>query len=231
MTATLKRAGADNVAFNAPLGSARAAELADELVARWVTRVVDLGCGRGELARLITCRSEMATVVGVENDPYWVGRARESTSAAGLGDRVTIELADASAWAGDVDAAVAVGVSHAFGGFYPMLTWLATWLGEDLVLIGEGVWESDPGDWCRETFGDVPRGLDGIEEVAASAGWSVEHSELSTLPEWDEFEHGWIAGVRSVGSAEARSFADQREAGYQRYRGVLGFAWLRLRRA
>ena len=231
LSLTLRRAGADNVAFNAPLGPTRALDLADRVIEHGATKVVDLGCGRGELARLIARRGELVTVTGVENDPYWVHRARDLTARSDLDDRIGFELADAATWDGDVDAVVAVGVSHAFGGLEPMLTRLVSLLGSGVALVGEGVWESDPDAWCRDTFGDLPRRLDGITQVAGETGWTVDHADLSTELEWDDFERDWVAGIRALGTPEADSFADEREDEYRRYRGVLGFAWLRLRPA
>jgi hypothetical protein len=79
-------------------------------------------------------------------------------------------------------------------------------------------------------FGDVPNGIDDLVVLARRHGWQVENAEVSTLEEWDHFEGEWCRGVRSVGTAQALRFADERTDEYQRYRGVLGFGWLHLRR-
>ena len=79
-------------------------------------------------------------------------------------------------------------------------------------------------------FGDLPAGPDVLAELAATAGWTVVEHGHSSLEEWDDFELGWIAGVRSLGTPEAMAFADQRLRDYRSYRGVLGFGWLYLTR-
>jgi SAM-dependent methyltransferase len=227
----LAEAGADNLLFNAPLGVDRADHLADLLVHAGASAMVDLGCGKGAMARTIAARHPTVTVVGVEIDAALVDRARQLTEADGLADRVTYAVADASEWTGEVDAAVCVGASHAFGGTSPMFDRLAVVVGSGVALIGEGYWAEPPSDWCREIFGELPDGLDGLVSSSVAAGWTVEHAESSTLTEWDEFEHGWCDGVRAVGTTEAAAFADERADEYLRYRGVLGFGWLVLRRS
>jgi len=75
-------------------------------------------------------------------------------------------------------------------------------------------------------------------EVADIAAWAGSPDlgaaltiGVSNLDEWDEFEHDWGAGVRSVNTPEDHAFADGRAAENERYQGVLGFGWLTLTRA
>jgi hypothetical protein len=76
----------------------------------------------------------------------------------------------------------------------------------------------------------MPNGVEDLVVLARRYDWHVENAEVSTLEEWDRFEGEWCRGVRSVGTAQALRFADERADEYQRYRGVLGFGWLHLRR-
>lgn len=100
-------------------------------------------------------------------------------------------------------------------------------LGRAVAVIGDAVWSSTPGPEHRELFGDLPDGEDGIAEMAEAAGWTVVERARSSIDEWDEFEHGWIEGVRSIGTPAAAALADHRlEEYHQAYRGVLGFGWL-----
>jgi SAM-dependent methyltransferase len=230
-TRRLAEAGADHLVYNAPLSPHRAEALVDRVLRGGVRAVVDLGCGKGELARVVARRVEDVRVVGVELDAGLVERARRLTEAESLADRVTFDVGDAAEWVGNVDAAVCIGASHAFGGTSPMLDLLAVVVGSGAALIGEGYWAESPTEWCLETFGELPDGMDGLVTASAEAGWTVDLAESSTLAEWDAFEHGWREGVRGVGTPEAAAFADEREGEYQDYRGVLGFGWLVLRRA
>lgn len=228
---TLFDAGAAALRFNAPLGDGRAVELIKALRRRSARSVVDLGCGRGELARLIANEWERATVVGVDVDEKAIDGARRQAAVAGLDDRVRFAVEDAAAWSGPVDAAICIGASHAFGGPAELFARLANVVPGGMALVGDGVWETEPDGWCLDTFGELPQGPDGLASMAEAAGWTVLDAALSTRDEWDAFEGAWIAGVRSVGTPAAHAFADERTRQYyDRYRGVLGFCWLVLSR-
>ncbi len=226
----LMDAGAAALAFNAPMDRARAQTIADRLAADGAQAIVDLGCGHGALARLVAETVPTATVIGVDTDAEAIETARHRAEAAGLGDRLRYEVADAASWSGPVDAAVCIGASHAFGSTVDLLAGLARLVPTGTAHVADGVWVAPPDEWCLETFGPQPDGPDALASLAATAGWTVASTDLSTLAEWDEFEHGWIGGVRSVGTPTATTFADQRADEYGRYRGVLGFGWLHLRR-
>ncbi|MCB9651579.1 MAG: class I SAM-dependent methyltransferase [Deltaproteobacteria bacterium] len=220
----LKQAGAAALTFNAPLGRPRADHIAGFL-ARAGGSVVDLGCGAGALATLIAERSPGTQVLGLDLDPTLIMRAKR---AAGLQDCLRFEVADVTTWPGVADAAVCIGASHAFGGSAAMFRWLSERVGA--AVVGDGIWWRDPDPENLERLGPMPRGVDALAALAEAEGWRVEHRDVSTLEEWDEFELGWIGGVRAVGSEEAHAFAAMRSAQYQRYRGVLGFGWLYLGR-
>lgn len=223
---TLFDAGANALRFNAPLGAERADRLVGHLVRVGAESAVDIGCGRGELVRLIAAALPEATVTGVDHSVDDIDTARR-LSAGHPNQRVRFEVADAGTWQGDVDAAVCVGASHAFGGSAAMFSRLAELVPSGTVIIGDGVWQATPDAWCRESFGDLPDGSAALADEAAASGWSIVESDLSTPAEWDRFEAVWIEGVRTVGTAEAMAFADQREREYhEHYRGVLGFCWL-----
>ncbi len=226
----LRRAGSDALLFNAPLSLARAESLVDELLDPHPATVVDIGCGRGALALLVSRRSPSTRVIGLDNDPQVVALAAQLAESTGVSDRLSFEVADGAEWKGEVDAAICVGASHVFGGTAEMMARLANLAPDGTALVGDGFWASDPDQWCVEVFGTLPNGLSDLADHATATGWMVEGAECSTLDEWDHFENSWAAGVRSLGSTEATEFAESRQAEYQRYRGVLGFGWLQLRR-
>lgn len=80
-------------------------------------------------------------------------------------------------------------------------------------------------------MGRLPQGSAGLASMVEARRWTVLDAALSTRNEWDAFEGGWVAAVRSVGTPAAHGFADERAREYHdRYRGVLGFCWLVLSR-
>lgn len=215
-------AGAAALRFNAPLSDRRADGLVDFIAEGAPASVVDLGCGRGAFAALLSGGIDGANVIGVDNDEGVIAAATSLTEGRST---LRFELADAADWRGPVDAVVCIGASHAFGDAGAMVRHLAS-IGATRTVIGDGVWSRTPDRWCLETFGELPVGAEALATLARSEGWSVIEAAASTPTEWDAFELGWIDGVRSVGTGAARAFADQRQADYERYRGTLGFAWL-----
>jgi len=214
----LMDAGSSALTFNAPLGQQRAGELIASVAARNPVHVVDFGCGRGALATAIAGSADAINVLGIDS-------IAEFVSVAAEGSLARFEVADASTWSGPCDLAISIGSSHAFGGLSETLERFAD-LGAAHVVIGDGFWSTQPDEWCLDIFGAQPSSLDAVGSVAEAGGWVVDELGASTLEEWDAFEGGWRAGVRSVGSEAAHAFADEREAEYANYRGVLGFAWL-----
>lgn len=216
----LMRAGAATLVHNAPLGDARAARLADWLAAPGAP-ALDIGCGRGAFARLLAARG--AVVTGIDTDDVAIagcGRADPTSRYV---------CVDAAEWTERADRVSCIGSSHALGDDpYDRLADLVEHDGR--ALVGDGFWVEEPSEWCRATFGELADGLGGLAAAAEGAGFAVLASDASTLAEWDAFESAWCDGVEAVGTAAARRFADERRADYRRYRGVLGFGWLRLAR-
>jgi SAM-dependent methyltransferase len=206
--------------FNAPLGDARAVELAERALEVRPTVVVDFGCGRGEFLLAVIAAGEGVRGVGVDVDTEALDAARAAFAARGLGEQATFVAADARTYTGDADVAISIGASHAFDGLAAMLASLPG----SRAIVGDAFWQSTPDDWCLETFGDLPTGIEAMQAVASAAGWRVTDVDVSTLAEWDTFEETWRRGVSA-------GLAAERKAEYEeRYRGVLGFAWLVLDR-
>jgi len=116
-----------------------------------VDRVVDLGCGPGNLTRLLEERWPAADVVGLDSSPEMVARAREAAT------RVRFEVTDVREW--EAESPVDVLVSNA------TLQWVPGHL--DLLprLVGQVV----PGGWFAfqvpGNFGEPSHVL--LQELAA----------------------------------------------------------------
>jgi len=222
----LMDAGAASLRFNAPLGTERADALVDFALRAGPTSAVDFGCGRGTLAHLLAAARPTLNVTGVDTDRDAIAAASDIAERLGLGGRCHFMVDDAASFSSQADVALCVGASHAFGDSGAMLTALGA-NGHRHAVIGDGVWHTEPSPTLLSMLGEMPTTPE-LCDLARGAGWLVSDVSLSSLDEWDEFESGWGAGVRSVGTPEAEAFADTRWAEYSTYRGVLGFAWLQL---
>lgn len=220
---TLMNAGSAALTFNAPMSQHRASDLIHTLASWNASDIVDFGCGRGSFATTIAAAIDSAHVVGIDNVAEFIHEA-DADSAA------TFDVADASTWSGPCDVAISIGSSHAFGGPVSMLDRFAD-LGARNAIVGDGFWMAEPDEWCVEIFGDMPAGLEAVQVGAEEQGWEVLDLDKSSIEEWDTFESGWRKGIRDIGTDSAGMLADEREAEYTRYRGVLGFSWLCARRA
>jgi SAM-dependent methyltransferase len=195
--------------FNAPLSGERADALAEALGGG---RVLDLGCGRGDLLRRVVARWPEAVGVGVDLD--------ETELAAAAGERIELHHADITEWREPADAVIAIGVAHAWGGAGPMLRALRALAPR--VLVGDGFWAQPPSAADRAALGDLGT-LDDLLDAVRDAGYAVEDVQVATLDEWDAFESGWRAGLVGV----ADELAERRRVEYEDgYRGVAGFAYV-----
>ncbi len=220
----LMDAGSAAVRFNSPMSQTRAVDIST-FVSAHAVNAVDLGCGRGALSIEMAIRDPQLSIIGIDSNALTIEQARALAVERSLLARVRFEIGDVSAIAQPADAALCIGSSHAFGGPTQALEAMRH-LGRSIAVIGDLVWSTTPTQEHREFFGDLPHGKDGLANLAITAGWNVVERSQSSIDEWDEFELGWIAGVRDVGTPEAESFANERFEGYQSYRGVAGFGWL-----
>ncbi|GAB3878091.1 class I SAM-dependent methyltransferase [Kibdelosporangium lantanae] len=226
--ADLRRA---RMRWNTPLSETHADLLLDRLDPGG--RVVDLGCGWGELLIRAVERSG-GQGVGVDNDPVVLARGRAAVRERGVA--VEFVEAEAASWSGTADRAICVGSSHAYGGTRAALEDLAKVVTPGgRLLFGDGFWQSPPTPAALEIFGDETLTLAELADTARAAGWRVLHLSTADQLEWDDFEStsraGWqewlLANPADPRADETREWLDTREHQYLRtYRGVLGLAYL-----
>ena len=84
--------------WNAPLSDAHASMLLDEFELDRAERVLDLGCGWGELLLRALQRSPTLTGVGIDNDTVAIVRGRALSAQRHLDDRVSLIEAAAETW-------------------------------------------------------------------------------------------------------------------------------------
>jgi SAM-dependent methyltransferase len=223
--------------WNTPLDADHAELLFRRSRLSEATRLVDLGCGCGELLLHAAATYPGLRGLGIDNQPWLIDRARHTSTERGLNNRVRFEVEDAVTWEGDAERIACVGVAHAWGGSSHALRNLGRYVKPGgYLLYGDGCWDGpSPSAEARELFGADVLDLKRLVAEAGSAGWRIMHVSTADQREWDEFESGWRAGREQwlldhadwSHAAEIRAELDQRIAEYfDVYRAVLGFAYL-----
>jgi SAM-dependent methyltransferase len=221
--------------WNAPLSEAHAAVLLDAFELESGGRVLDLGCGWGELLCRAVEHEPTLVGVGVDTDAAALARGEALAAARGLGERVTFRNAGGEAWTHPADRVICVGAGHIWGGHGRALAALAGLVGPGgRLLYGDGYLEAGSSEFTTKLFGELGP-LGDVLAAARDADWRVLHLSVSDQLEWDEFESSYRAGPErwlldnpdAEGAPEARAWLDMRMREYvDGYRGELGFCWL-----
>lgn len=224
--------------WNTPLSEEHAAKLLNQLRLTDASRIVDFGCGAGELTLRALAISTKLKAVGIDNNPINIERAKESSKLKCVNDRVNFRCENASNSTEIADRTICIGASHIWGNPKKALTSLLKHTNRSgMLLYGEGFWEKLPRPEIQEIFGEVPSSLNELVDLAVECGWRPLALDVANQEEWDTFEFSWLRGLEKFAMASsdkrdsisARKLADERRKEYLNgYRGYLGFAYLTL---
>ena len=229
--------------FNAPLSADRADRLIEGLDLSPAARVLEVGCGRGELLLRLVHRWR-CSAIGVDIDANAIKAAQAQASRTE--QVIDFRCGDAKMMAiPRVDLAICIGATHAYG--LDADAWENTLRvfsrlvrPGGMMLIGEGFWASPPDPEYLEFLGDRP----GIEKThheniasAKALGLLSLQAEMSSQDEWDEFEHAHHQAIAQAAAAQPEDDALQQRLtqslawreGYRRWgRATMGFGFYRL---
>lgn len=204
------------MAWNNPFSLDRVLQTIDLAGLPADARVLDVGCGTGELLEALAPRGHVLTGLDVDEPSIRAARARVPEA--------TLLVQEAEAYQPEerFDLVCCIGATHAFGqgelALENALPALARWVKEDgWLLVGEGL-HMAPIPAAYEAFLGGRAGIARThrENVVTfeQADWDVQHAITASIEEWDAFE--W-AHYRLKRNREWRD-------GYLRWgRGVIGF--------
>jgi SAM-dependent methyltransferase len=229
--------------FNVPLSGARADSIAAALAKARPGSVLDIGCGWAELLLRILSASAGTQGVGIDTDGVVLERARRNAQDKALGERLQFVETVAPTEGDPVDLVICVGSDHAYGDQRQALRALHRLTKPGgRVLFGTTFWETSPTREQARATDIEPEALsdlDGLVDLAMSAGFRPLWMQTASRDEWEAFESGYLADweewLHRYGdhptAAEIRKKADTHRKGWLAgYRDVLGFAYLTLGR-
>ena len=178
-----------------PVAAAKIERILDLMPLDAGSRVLDLGCGRAELALRIIERFG-STVVAVERSSFMLDAARERAEWTGALAKLHLDDSDIRAFRADPETfhlSVMLGAGGIDGGIAGICRTLKGWTKPGgYVLVGEGYWKQKPaGDYLAVLGGgDAGTLLDhrGNVQAGIDAGLVPLHAVVSSDDEWDEYE-------------------------------------------
>lgn len=193
--------------FNNPISPERFDRLLAELPLKPGSRILDVGCGQGELM-LRLLRTWGCQAVGIDTDAKELGIAR--TKLAEFGDAVTLydkPFQKLQFMGLRFDAGFCIGATfacgrrgEAFAGAVTGLRDLATAGG--LIVIGDGYWRQPPAPEYLAATGIEEREFKTYDECIAmgeDAGLQCIYATRASQEEWDHFEGSfWISSEREL---------------------------------
>lgn len=230
----------DGLLFNAPATRERVASLLSRLCVGAEDRVLDVGCGRGEMLAMLA-EATGCDGVGVDPNEKELTVARARSVGRGSVTWCCSKVEDES-FQTLFDAAICVGATHAFGSRGEGLPRTLEGLGGLVrtggrILVGEGFWEQPPNAGYLDATGFEAHDLRSHRENAAlGESWQLGliHAEVSSAEEWVRFETAFLdaaleRAASSAGDAEAVANLQHWQAwhdAYQRWgRDTLGFGY------
>lgn len=201
-------------------------------------RLLDIGCGRGELVLRAVERTGCAAI-GIDQSPRQVAIARTETARRLPNADVTFHEAAAGAVPLELRSfriVACVGSTHAYGGLSNALARITEFLQPSgRLLIGDGYWTEPPTPEYLDGWGAT---ADELPDLAQFHAWFAQHGlnisdeYLATVADFDAYEEPWLANLDSYSRAHPDNpdspgmleWANQARARRRLGPGVLGFA-------
>jgi SAM-dependent methyltransferase len=184
-----------------PLSAAKIERLLDLLPLESNSRVLDLGCGRAELALRIIERFG-ASVIAIDHSSYMLDAARERAEWTGALGRLFLENIDISQYEADPETfhlTVMIGAGGLAGGLPGIYGKLRGWTRPGgYVLLGERYWHHKPPaaylGFLGAAEGQYLSHRDNVQ-AGIDAGLIPVHAATASPDEWDEYEWKYYRSI------------------------------------
>ncbi len=220
-----------------PISGARIDAMLDLVPLTADARVLDLGCGRAELALRVIERSG-AHVTAVDRSPPMLAAARERARRLQHPERLHLvedDIARFTAAPEAFDLTVMMGAGGIAGGMRGVCAKLAALTRPGgHVLVAEGFWERDPDPEYLAFLGgedDLPEHRGNVQ-AGVDAGLVPLHAATASRDEWDDYEWKYARAIERYArempqDPDVPAMLERSRAwrdGYLRWgRGTLGF--------
>jgi SAM-dependent methyltransferase len=235
-----------DLAFHDPLDPERVDEIVALAGLTAQDRVLDVGCGPGELLIRIAERHGCAGV-GIDAAPNQIMAAVERAARRAPAADLRFEIAEAAPGQfepGSFALAACLGSSHALGGTRETLAELREVVrAGGHVLLADGFWDHEPGPEYLEALGatrDELGSFGDLVRTAQQAGLEPVYCHVTTGEEWDRYEWRLILNAQRHADAHPadpvapllreRAAEARARLAAPGGRGTLGFAALLLLR-
>ena len=184
-----------------PLPAAKVERVLELLPLDTMTRVLDLGCGRAELALRIIEKFG-SSVVAVDHSPPMLDAARERAQWTGALGKLHLDDTDIRDFRADPQTfhlTVMLGADGIPGGMPGICRQLKVWTKPGgYLLIGEGYWRKKPHPEYLALLGTAESGhLDhhGNVQAGIDAGLIPLHAVTASHDDWDEYEWKYARSI------------------------------------
>lgn len=186
-----------------PLSAVKFEKILDLLPLEAASRVLDLGCGRAELALRIIERFG-ATVIAIDHSSYMLDAARERAEWTGALGRLHLDDTDVRDFRADPETfhlTVMLDAGGIAGGMGGMCQQLRTWTrAGGYVLIGTSYWKRKPSGELVTLLGGRHREIHdhaGNVEAGIAVNLVPMHAVTASADEWDEYEWKFSRSVEA----------------------------------
>ena len=186
-----------------PLSAAKFERMLDLLPLDASSRVLDLGCGRAELALRIIERFG-STVIAIDHSSYMLDAARERAEWTGALGRLHLDDTDIREFRADPETfhlTVMLDAGGIAGGMSGICQKLRGWTRSGgYVLVGAQLLEAQAAGRARRDAGRAPEGDPRSRRqrhAGIAAGLIPMHAVTASIDEWDDYEWKFCRSVEA----------------------------------